>query len=83
MTRSGCEGKDGERGFLTNRRDGRDDLTKLELVEDGRLSGGIESNHQDTHLLLSEETRDCFSTTSRVRRVIDDQVACSGSRGVR
>jgi hypothetical protein len=29
-------------------------FTKLQLVEDGSLSSGIEANHQDTHLFLAE-----------------------------
>ena len=36
--------------------DGGDDLSKLQLVKDGSLTGGIESDHQNTHLLLTEET---------------------------
>jgi hypothetical protein len=48
--------------------DGGDDLTKLKLVKNGGFTGGIETNHQDTHLLLSPqliedlgkcETHDC------------------------
>ena len=35
--------------------DGRDDLAQLELVEDGRLAGGVEADHQDAHILLAEE----------------------------
>lgn len=33
--------------------DGGDDLTKLELVEDGGFTGGIETDHQNSHLLLA------------------------------
>jgi hypothetical protein len=33
-------------GFLT--------FSKLELVKDGRFTGGIESDHEDAHLLLAE-----------------------------
>lgn len=40
---------------LTDGGDGGDDLSQLELVQDGRLSGGVESDHQDAHLLLAEE----------------------------
>ena len=36
-------------------RDGRHDLTKLELVEDGGLAGGVEADHEDAHILLAEE----------------------------
>lgn len=35
--------------------DSGDDLTKLELVKNGGLSGGIETDHQDSHLLLAPE----------------------------
>ena len=52
---------------LTNSRDGSNDLTKLELVENGGLSCGVESNHQDSHFLLSEETRDCSIVAREVR----------------
>ena len=43
----------GEARTRTNGRNGRDNLTKLELVENSGFTGGIETNHQDTHLLLS------------------------------
>lgn len=33
--------------------DGGDDFTELELVQDCGLSGGVETNHQDAHLLLA------------------------------
>jgi len=33
--------------------DGGDNFTKLELVQDSGLSGGIETNHQNSHLFLS------------------------------
>jgi len=38
---------------LTDGGDGGDDLAKLELVEDGGLSGGVEPHHKDPHLLLT------------------------------
>ena len=38
-----------------NRRDGGDNLAKLELVEDGGLTGGVETDHQNAHILLAEE----------------------------
>ena len=41
---------------LTYGGDGGNNLSKLELVENSRLSGGIEPDHQDPHLLLAEET---------------------------
>jgi len=33
-------------------RNGGDDFTQLELIQDGGLSGGIETDHQNAHLLL-------------------------------
>ena len=33
--------------------DGGDDFTELQLVEDCRLSGSVQADHQNTHLLLS------------------------------
>ena len=41
---------------LTYGGDGGDNLSKLELVENSRLSGSVEPDHQDPHLLLAEET---------------------------
>ena len=38
-------------------RDGRDDLAELELVEDGGLTSGIETNHEDPHLLREQVTQ--------------------------
>lgn len=40
---------------LTDGWNGGDDLSELELVQDGRFTGGVESDHQDSHLLLAEE----------------------------
>ena len=40
---------------LTDGRDSRDDLAELELVQDGGLTGSIETDHEDAHLLLAEE----------------------------
>ena len=36
----------------TNGRDGGHNLAKLELVQDGGLAGGIETDHENAHLLL-------------------------------
>ena len=47
----------GEVVGLTDGGDGGDDLSELELVEDGGLSGGVQSDHEDAHLLLAEEAR--------------------------
>lgn len=35
--------------------DGGDDLTKLELVKNGGLAGGIETDHENSHFLLVED----------------------------
>lgn len=40
----------------SNGGDGGDDFSELEFVEDGGLSGGIKSDHEDAHLLLSNES---------------------------
>jgi len=39
----------------SDRRNGCDNFTKLELVQNCGLSGSIQTNHQDSHLLLSPE----------------------------
>lgn len=44
------------RELSTDSGDGGDDLAELELVEDGSLTGGIEANHEDAHLLFREQT---------------------------
>ena len=40
---------------LTDGRDGGDDFTELELVQDRSLTGGVETDHQNSHLLLGEK----------------------------
>ena len=40
---------------LTDGLDSRDDLAEVELVEDGGLTGGIETNHEDVYLILADE----------------------------
>ena len=40
---------------LTDSRDRGDDFTELELVQDGGLTGGIETNHQNSHFFLRKE----------------------------
>lgn len=66
--RSRSNGRRAGRLRHTNGRDGRDDFTELELVEDGGLSGGVQTDHQNSHLLLppqlveylgDRETHDC------------------------
>ena len=39
-----------------DRRNRGDDLAELELVEDGGLSGCVQPHHQDTHLLLANQS---------------------------
>ena len=55
--------------------DGGDDFTELQLVENGGLSGGIETDHKNSHLLLSpetvEQTREC---ETHVGCVVDKSV---------
>ena len=41
---------------LTYGGDGGNNLSKLELVENSRLSGSVEPDHQDPHLLLAEQS---------------------------
>ncbi len=50
-TRAGVFGK----SRLTDGRNGGDDLPKLQLIKNGRLTGSIETNHKNAHLLLGEE----------------------------
>jgi len=35
--------------------DGGHDLTELKLIQDGGLTGGVETDHKDPHILLAEE----------------------------
>jgi hypothetical protein len=42
-------------GLRTNCGNSGDDFTELQLVKNGGLSGGIETNHQDSHLLLAPQ----------------------------
>ena len=44
--------------------DGRNDLTELQLVEDGGLTGGVEPDHEDSHVLLPEELAEQLSKAS-------------------
>jgi hypothetical protein len=39
----------------TDCRDGGDDFAQFELVQNGRLTGGVESDHEDAHLLFAKE----------------------------
>lgn len=56
------------RESCTNSGDGGDDFTKLQLVQNGGFTGGIETDHENSHLLLPPqlvenlrkgETHDC------------------------
>lgn len=38
---------------LTDSRNRRDDFTKFEFIQNGCFSGGVESNHQDTHFFVA------------------------------
>ena len=38
----------------TDSGDGVDDLSELELVEDSGLTGGIETDHEDSHLFVGD-----------------------------
>jgi len=54
---------DGERDVLvldsldveTDGWNGGDDLTQLQLVQDGGFTGGIQADHQDSHFLVAKE----------------------------
>ena len=41
--------------LLTDCGNGGDDFTELQLVQNGGLSGGVETNHEDSHLLLAPQ----------------------------
>jgi hypothetical protein len=42
-------------GQRTDGRDGGDDLSELELIQDGSFTGGIESDHENSCYKLVEE----------------------------
>jgi len=44
-----------EREKYTNGGNGGDDLSELEFVENGCLTGGVETDHKYTHLLLRKQ----------------------------
>lgn len=57
----GCNRDTGDGGISrTDGGDGGDDFTKLELVENSGLSGSVETDHQNSHLLLAEEVGEEF-----------------------
>jgi hypothetical protein len=41
--------------IFTNSRNCSYNFTQLELIQDGSLTGGIKTDHKDTHLSLAEE----------------------------
>jgi len=41
---------------LTDRGNGGDDFTELQLVQNGGLSGGVKTDHQDSHLLATPKS---------------------------
>ena len=42
-----------EKGGLTDCRDGGDNFTQLQLIEDGGLSCSVQTDHQNSHLLFT------------------------------
>jgi hypothetical protein len=40
----------------TNGGDSGDDFTQLQFVQNGGLTGGVQTNHQNTHFLVAEES---------------------------
>lgn len=80
-------GSDRGVGLRTNCGNSRNDLTKLELVENSGLSGSIETDHQNSHLLLSPQTveqpRECDTHVGGVVCVIGLRVCCGGDGGGR
>jgi hypothetical protein len=75
---SGCYSE----SIHTDGGNGGDDLAELKLVEDGGLSGGIETNHEDSHLLLSpkpvEQFRKCHT---HLGGVVGGMMLCGGCKG--
>jgi hypothetical protein len=41
----------------TDRGNGVDGLAELQLVQDRRLSGGVQTKHQDSHFLVAENCK--------------------------
>jgi hypothetical protein len=41
-----------------NRRDGRDNLSELKLVKDGGLTGGVQTDHENSNISLAHEGRE-------------------------
>lgn len=51
----GCKSMERD-GYHTDCGNSGDDFTKLQLVKNSSLSGSIQTNHQNSHLLLSPKT---------------------------
>lgn len=72
-------------GGRTNSWDSSDDFTELKLIKNGSLSGSIQTNHQDSHLLLSpeliEQLRKCETHAGEIRRILET-VRLKGRSGV-
>merc|ERR1719222_1497539 len=45
----------------SNRRNSRDNLAQLQLVQNGGLTSSIETNHQNSHLLLANKALEQLS----------------------
>lgn len=43
----------------TDRGNGGNDFSEFELIQDGRLAGGVEADHENTHFLFAKEARHC------------------------
>lgn len=52
--------------LLTDGWDGRDDLAKLQLVENRCLPGGVKTDHQNSHLLLAKKALQTHRNTRRI-----------------
>ena len=68
--------------LLTNCRDGGDDFSQLQLVKDGRLSGGVKTDHENPHFLLTEEALENTGKGSHPYIIVDWN-EIFGERGVR
>ena len=57
--------------------DGVDRLSQLQLVQDGRLSGRVQPQHQDPHLLVAEHLRQDLPHLEQQRLEQQDQQSVS------
>ena len=54
--RRGCDKRlEAQAVTLTDCWDSSNDLSELELVQDCRFTSGVETNHEDSHVLLAKE----------------------------